>query len=208
MLIGFEGIPGAGKSTQTAKALRWLRYLGYQATASRAFGPKERRAVSALVGGLQIEATSMSMMFIFQALHARHCQITKQALSTNEVVITDCWRHPFLAYHTSFGRMSSIPEDYRKTLDSLAYEDLEPDITFFFQISADRAFARYVKRESKHVHRVLALEDNYALARMAAYYESEAAKNGWVVVPAERTIAEVADYIRVQLERLLKRKVC
>lgn len=127
--LSFEGIDGAGKSTQHAWAVQHLRKQGRTVVATREpggtpLGEKLRELLLAEPMHLETEA-----LLMFAARREHVAQVIDPALARGEWVVCDRFVDASFAYQGG-GRGL----DWRKleVLSDWVLGDLQPDVTFFF----------------------------------------------------------------------------
>jgi len=137
--ISFEGIDGAGKSTQHAWMVQYLRSQGRTVVATREpggtpLGEKLRALLLAEPMHLETEA-----LLMFAARREHVAQVIEPALARGEWVVCDRFVDASFAYQGG-GRGL----DWEK-LDSLAHwvlGDLQPDLTLIFDAPVEIAQKR------------------------------------------------------------------
>lgn len=157
--ISFEGIDGAGKSTQHAWTVEYLRGLGHTVVATREpggtpLGEKLRALLLAEPMHLETEA-----LLMFAARREHVAQVIAPALARGEWVVCDRFVDASFAYQGG-GRGL----DWKK-LEALAQwvlDDLQPDLTLLFDAPVEIA--------QRRLHAATANPDRFE-QEQAAFFE-------------------------------------
>lgn len=141
-LIAFEGIEGAGKSTQirlTAAALR-ARGVGVVQTrepGGTAFGVEARRL---LMHTPESAPTPLAELFLYLADRAQHVsQIIAPALADNQVVLTDRFSASTIAYQ---GYARGLDRETVTRLDAIARQGVAPALTLLLDCPVEVGLTR------------------------------------------------------------------
>jgi dTMP kinase len=144
-LVSFEGLDGAGKTTQMDLLERWLidqnvKYLRTREPGGTDLGVEIRKL---LLHRPELEITPLAEVFLFQADRAQHFA-TKivPALHAGILVVTDRCFDSSIAYQ---GVARGIGMEQIERLSLIATGGLVPDLTFFLDL--DLALARSRKEE-------------------------------------------------------------
>lgn len=147
--LTFEGIDGSGKTTQLELLKADLEeadisYLLLREPGGTSISEQIR---TILLDNNNSEMTSETELLLFAAARSQLVQeIVKPALAQNKIVISDRFYDSTTAYQ-GFGR--GIDVDFILDLNQYATLNLQPDLTFYFDISVDTALARLGKRSNK-----------------------------------------------------------
>ncbi len=144
-LLVFEGVEGAGKSTQAGRLHRDLESAGHDVCLVREPGgtPLGERIRALLLAG-QGEMTPAAEALLFMASRAELVQrVIRPALDRGAVVIADRFFLSTYAYQCG-GR--ELPERTVREANALATGGLVPDLTLLLRISADTGLARAADR--------------------------------------------------------------
>jgi len=141
LFFTFEGIDGCGKSTQARLLNEYLVANGYRTVATREPGgtpiaEKIRELLIDPANGAMVDECELLLYLAARAQHVREKIIP--ALTAGQMVICDRFQDATFAYQ-GFGRGLSM--DFLRTINTFA-AGIEPDCTFIFDISVDRAFER------------------------------------------------------------------
>ena len=142
IFISFEGIDGCGKSTQVKLLLEKLAIEGFITKLVREPGGakicEDIREI--LLDNNNINMSSRSEALLMTASRA---QLTKEeiipALNNDKCVIADRFKDSTLAYQ---GGGRNLDIEFLIKLNDFATNNIDPDITFFLDISAETAHSR------------------------------------------------------------------
>jgi dTMP kinase len=144
-LLVFEGVEGAGKSTQAGRLHRDLESAGHDVCLVREPGgtPLGERIRAILLAG-QGEMTPEAEALLFMASRAELVQrVVRPALDRGAVVIADRFFLSTYAYQCG-GR--ELPELTVREANALATGGLVPDLTLLLRMPADTGLARAAGR--------------------------------------------------------------
>jgi dTMP kinase len=99
MFICFEGIAGAGKTTQVKILEKYLESKEIKIFSSAIYENRRRKLISNFINEIGIKHNKEAVMFLFQALHAAQYEEVLVALKEKKIVIADRWRYSFWTYH-------------------------------------------------------------------------------------------------------------
>ncbi|HDM43309.1 MAG TPA: dTMP kinase [Firmicutes bacterium] len=200
VLITFEGIEGAGKTTQIELLVNWLiehnithRY--FREPGSTALGEKVREL---LLNDNHIDIDPVSELFLY--LSARSALVHKElkpALADGYLVILDRFTDSTIAYQ---GYGLGIDIEMVKQACSLASSGLKPDITFLLDISPEDGLSRlseFDKIESRGLEFLKRVRSGFL--RLA-----EEDKDRIIVIDATQSIETISHII---IDRLSEFKV-
>lgn len=182
MIICLTGIDGCGKGTQKELLKVHLENSGKAVFISKAYGDAEKECFSAFIEYW----TQESILFLFQALHVEQRMKAEKALTRGDIVIADRWDESYLAYHSTHGILSSNP-CLREQLNSIAFGGIIPDVTFFLNVSVDKARERMLSRGMDFFDR---LSNDYH-STMRNEYLSIATDRKWVVIDGTKSPLEI-----------------
>ena len=137
--ISFEGIDGAGKSTQHAWLVDRLRAQGRQVVATREpggtpLGEKLRSLLLAEPMHLETEA-----LLMFAARREHLVQVIEPALARGDWVVCDRFTDSTVAYQ---GGGRGMPLEDIAALERWVHPDLQPDRTYLFDLDPETAARR------------------------------------------------------------------
>ncbi len=139
--VSFEGIDGAGKSTQIARAADHLRARGWSVVVTREPGgtPGAEAIRALLVEGGPERWSAETELLLFTAARRDHVErVVRPAISAGEIVLCDRYVDSTRAYQAA-GRGAS-----EALVDLLHAEliGLDPDLTLVLDLDPDAAAAR------------------------------------------------------------------
>lgn len=137
--ITFEGIDGAGKSTQIAFVAEHLRGQGADVVVTREPGGTAiGEALRELV--LQRPMTARTETLLVFAARAQHIdEVIEPALAAGRWVVCDRFTDATYAYQAG-GR--GLPEAAIEALERWVHPQLQPDLTFLFDVAPEIAAER------------------------------------------------------------------
>ncbi len=140
--ITFEGLDGSGKSTHLRRAVAWLRERGLDVEQTHEPGGTELgEAIRSLfldprwgeIDG-RVEA-----LLVFASRRQHLLETIEPALTAGRCVVCDRFTDSTAAYQ-GYGRGLSLA--WIETLDRLATDERQPDLTLVFDLTAEGARAR------------------------------------------------------------------
>ncbi len=141
MFITFEGIDGCGKTTQLEMAADYLEDNGASVLKLREPGGSEfSEKIRDLLLHYKYELEPESELFLFEAARADLvAKVIKPALNKGKIVLCDRFFDSTTAYQ---GGGRELPLDLITRINDLAAGSLEPDMTFFFDVSLETSKGR------------------------------------------------------------------
>lgn len=141
-LISFEGLDGAGKTTQMDLLERWLivQQIEYVRTREPGGTPLGVEVRALLFQRPELTITPLAEAFLFQADRAQHFA-TKivPALDAGMLVVTDRCFDSSIAYQ---GAARGVGVELVERLSLIATEGLVPDLTFFLDLDPNLVYRR------------------------------------------------------------------
>ncbi len=143
LFITFEGVEGAGKSTQIRLLQQRLSEQGRQVCATREpGGDKVAEGVRALL--LSEEMDARTELLLFLAARAQNvAKVIRPQLDAGAIVLCDRFTDSSLAYQ---GYARGLGRDTVANLNIFATHDLTPHITFLLDLSPEVGLARQQDR--------------------------------------------------------------
>ncbi len=216
MLIAFEGIDGAGKTTLSSAVAAHLRSAGtdvelfHKKTMPDGADPYVREHLAGLAHLLWAGADRQPIHLLgdehwvrlmasyFAAVHET---VVKPASAAGKVVVTDNW------YYKFFSRMSintGYPmESFTRVFDGVG----EPDLVVYLDVSPATAAARKqeftIGEQGGHVRSAEGASSGFVdyQTDVASFYEQLARERGWRwLTPGERSPEELAAIVVGMLE--------
>lgn len=176
--ITFEGIDGAGKSTQIAATVEWVKTRGHEVVQSRepggtVLGEKLRELLLHDVMHLETEA-----LLMFAARREHLAQVIAPALEKGAWVICDRFSDASYAYQSG-GR--GFSENKFAMLESIVHPGLQPDLTFLFDLPPQVAAQRLASGRA-HADRFEREQGAFFERVREAYLRRADASGGRIVV--------------------------
>lgn len=142
--VTFEGIDGAGKSTQIGFVERWLRERGVDTVLTREPGgtPIGEALRELILHRPMHPRTETLLMFAARCEHV--AEVIAPALAAGRWVLCDRFTDATYAYQAG-GR--SVPPADVATLERWVHPSLQPDLTFLFDLDPAVAAARLARAQ-------------------------------------------------------------
>ncbi|HHV54143.1 MAG TPA: dTMP kinase [Firmicutes bacterium] len=202
--ITFEGVDGAGKSTQLELLVRALRRAGYPVIASREPGGSPLgEAVRQLLLDPKYTFGSMTEVLLMAAARAAHVeQVIRPALDRGDFVLVDRYVDSSLAYQ---GVGLGVGIDPVLRINEFAIQRTWPDLTILLDVPVAVAWERIRTRRGEAASdRLEARGSGYQEKVRTGYLELA---RRWperiVVVDARGPVQQVAEQVRVTVHRRL-----
>lgn len=193
VLIVFEGIDGAGKSTQARRLLQRLRVRGYDAVSfrepTRGRWGRRIRKLAKMPGSVSPEEELNLFVRDREENVARNL---KPALAVGKIVVLDRYYFSTIAYQ---GAKGLDPVRIRKMNERIA---VPPDLVFILDIGAGPGLARIHSRKQKD----LLFEKERYLRKVRAIFRGLKGRK-FVHLDASRSRDETAREIWSRVSRLL-----
>lgn len=174
LFLAFEGVEGAGKSTQVKLLLDRLQASGFNAISARepGFTPLGERIRATVLDDVDLEVPAESELFLMLAARAAFVkQLVRPALAEGKVVLSDRFELSTLAYQ---GAGRGLPLDEIVRSNRLATDGLEPDATILLKLSPKEGVERQVSAGKRRDR--LEREDTDFHARVARGYDELATR--------------------------------
>ncbi len=142
MFITFEGIEGAGKTTQIKRIYKFLQNSGYECVMTREPGGtnigKKIRAI--LLDPESKAMDSITELLLYTADRVQHVkEILKPALSSGKLVLCDRYLDATVVYQ-GYGR--GLELQVIDNLHELMIQGLKPDVTILLDLSPEKGLSR------------------------------------------------------------------
>lgn len=198
--ITFEGIDGAGKSTQIAAAVGWIAARGHEVIQSREPGGTplgERLRELLLHESMHLETEALLM---FAARREHLARVIGPALEAGRWVVCDRFSDATYAYQSGGRGLSAVKFE---VLEQWVHPALQPDLTLLFDLPPALAAGRLQAGRAEADRFEREREDFFSRAR-AAYLERAAASAGRIVViDADRTPEAISAHVLAVLSERL-----
>ncbi|NPA58659.1 MAG: dTMP kinase [Aquificae bacterium] len=163
VFIAFEGVEGAGKSTQAEMLYRYFREKNLPAVLTKEPGGTEtgKKIREILLSPTEENFPPVAELFLYEADRSFHVEnVIKPNLKKGNTVITDRYIYSTLAYQ---GYARGLDLELVDSLNRIATAGLEPDITFIIDIPVEEGLKRIkryrerdrIEREEIQFHRRL-----------------------------------------------------
>lgn len=142
MFFSFDGVDGAGKSTQMERFCLWLRQQGHEFVTCRDPGSTQlgERLRSILLEKSSTPISRRSEMLLYMASRAQLVEeVIRPALASEKVVVCDRYLLANTVYQGYAGGLE--PAEIRK-VGEVAVAGLMPDLTFVFDVPIAIALKR------------------------------------------------------------------
>ncbi len=203
LFITFEGGEGSGKSVQARALYRRLSRLATPAVLTHEPGgtPVSRKIGRWLKWAEDTDISPLAELLLFNASRAQLvAEVIKPNLKNGKVVICDRYADSTKAYQ-SYGR--GLDLENVKSINSVATQGLEPDLTVLLDIAVETGLARKNARKQDRFEReALAFHQ-----RVRDGYLKMAASDSrrWLVVDATQSKGKIAEIIWQRVSQLLSR---
>jgi dTMP kinase len=193
MFFSFDGIDGAGKSTQMELFCAWLAERGQSVVTCRDPGstPLGEAVRSLLLDRRDLAIGRRSEAFLYMAARAQLVeQIIRPALDRGETVVSDRYLLANVVYQ---GHAGGLDVDELWRVGQLATGGLEPDLTFVLDITPEAA----AKRIDRPLDRMESQGDDFR-RRLREGFRIEAARrpDKILLIDADRPIEIIQTEIR------------
>lgn len=202
LFISFEGVDGAGKTTQVNLLADHLRALGREAVVTRepggtALGTQIRAML--LTANPDEEISPRTEALLFAADRAQHVsEVIRPALERGAVVITDRYLDSSLAYQSG-GR--ELTADDIRNLSMWATNNLLPARTYLLDIDPRASHTRLEHAED----RMESAGDDFQQRTRTAFLELAAAQpQRFRVIDAQQSVEKIAGLICDDVANLLE----
>jgi dTMP kinase len=149
IFITFEGIEGCGKSTQIEKFADFLGAEGKALLLTREPGGTDigDQIREILLNPANTAMSPTTELLLYAAARAQHVEEKiRPALKNGQIVLSDRYADATSAYQGAARNLSSAT---LKELHQIATGDLIPDITFLFDLPAEKGLGRARDRNTK-----------------------------------------------------------
>jgi dTMP kinase len=197
--ITFEGIDGAGKSTQIGAVAEWLRAQGRVLALTREPGgtPLGERLRELILE--QVMSSSTETLLVFAARCEHLAQLIRPALARGEWVLCDRFTDATYAYQAGGRGLSARAIGQ---LEDWVHSDLQPDLTVLFDLDPAVAARRLAAARAADKFET---ETTAFFERVRAVYLARAAAEPtrFLVVDAGRAPDEVSRELLARLSERL-----
>ena len=193
MFFVFDGVDGAGKSTQLAMLAEWLTERGHQVRTCTDPGSTKLgdRIRELLLGNHDIALGSRAETLLFVTARAQLvAEIIVPALKAGEVVICDRFTMSTVVYQ---GLAEDVDESEIHLMNDFATGGIRPDMTFVFDLPTESA----VERLGQSLDRMESRGPEYLERVRQGFAAAAATMNGPVsVIDATKSIDDIQQELR------------
>lgn len=145
LFITFEGIDGAGKSTQINKLCDYLEKRGIEFVSTREPGGCESsEKIREIILSEKSDLGALGELFLYFAARAEHIrQIIKPALDNGKWVVCDRFCDSTFAYQ---GAGRGLDVEKMKVINSFAAQNIYPNLTVLLDVSVEVSLERRKSR--------------------------------------------------------------
>lgn len=147
----------------------------------------------------------MAELLSFAADRAQHVEyLIKPALAEGKIVISDRYADATYAYQ---GAGRGFPEEKVLQVIDLATGGLKPDLTLFFDISAEEAMSRMIDRDEDHTKKNRMDEETiefYSRVRNAYMKLAEREPDRFCIIDADRPADVISRDVVSEVDRFLQ----
>ena len=145
--ITLEGLDGSGKTTQLKMLVQALKERGANVVSTcEPGGTMLGRRVREVILDEDAQVSPLAELLLFAADRAQHVQtLIRPALAQNKIVVSDRYADATKAYQ---GAGRGFDQDLINKLIKIATDDLQPDLTLFFDLPVEDSLERTTKRHA------------------------------------------------------------
>jgi dTMP kinase len=204
VFITLEGPEGSGKTTQIPRLVDWLRAQGHTVEVTREPGGTDigNQIRDVLHDPVNTAMDATAEILLYSADRAQHvAQRVRPALAAGKIVVSDRYYDSTLAYQ-GYGR--GLDLEMLHTITAFATGGLKPDLTLYLDIAPEEGLQRRQANEEEW-NRLDAETLEFHQRVRAGYMELIAQEpERWVVIDAARSVEEVQEEIKAQVQKRLK----
>lgn len=152
-LISFEGLDGAGKTTQMRLLEQWLqaRNIAFIRTLEPGGTPLGAEIRQLVLNRPDLEIVPLAESFLFQADRAQHfARLVIPALQEGKLVITDRCYDASIVYQ---GYARGVGVELVEHLSMLATQGIQPDLTILLDLDPSQVHTRTATTSRQHSQR-------------------------------------------------------
>jgi dTMP kinase len=211
MFFVFDGVDGAGKTTQIERFVQWLQSQGKSVVAckdpgSTALGEELRKL---LLEKHQIPISMRSEMMMFTTARTQLVEeIVRPALQQGKTVVLDRYILSTVVYQGHAGQLD--PQDVWR-VNHIATAGLMPEVTFIFDLPPELAFQRLQRRTRNQSHDDLDRMESRGIeyfekVRAGFLLEAERWPDRVEVIDANRPIDTIEKELQALATRYMQRR--
>lgn len=199
MFFSFDGLDGAGKTTQINRFVEWLRAAGHDVVSCVDPGSTPLgEAVRAILLGHQIQIARTSEMLLFMAARAQLVDdVIRPALERGQTVVSDRYLLANLCYQ---GHAGGLDVEAIRRIGQVATRGIMPDLVFLLDLPPEKATGRIEGNRDRMESQGAEYEERLRQGFLA---EAARAPDQIVVVDATRDVDAIAADVRAAASRVL-----
>ena len=196
--IVFEGVDGAGKTTQLTQLVKWLEQRGTSVVTCKDPGStklgEELRSI--LLGSVNTPISMRAEMMMFTTARTQLVdEIVRPALAARKTVVLDRYIYSTIVYQ---GHAGDLPTDDIRQVNHIATKGLKPDLTFVIDLPVEVSMQRLGDSLDRMESRGA---EYFKKVRAGFITESERSSAGIELVDGNRS----PDEIQAELQTITKR---
>lgn len=204
MFITFEGMDGAGKTTQINLLCEHLKNKGFEFIVTREPGGTKvcEKIRHIILDNDNVGMNAICEALLYAASRAEHVdKVIKPALKEGKIVICDRYIHSSIAYQ-GYGR--ELGADTIRQINSGAIDGINPDITFFLMLSPESVHNRLEQNEDENDR--IEVEDVEFFARVhKGYIELSDGDDTISLIDAVNSIETIAQTIISAVDNIIEK---
>ena len=199
MVLTFDGIDGAGKSTQLNLFIDWLKESGRTVTTCRDPGTTDLgEAVRAILLGAEYRIDFRAEMLLYMACRAQLVEeVIRPALARGEVIISDRYILANVVYQGSAG---GIAPDEIWQVGEIATESLLPHLTFVLDLPPEVAAERLGDKQDRMEARGI---EYFTKVRNGFIEQANRFPDSHAIIDASQSVEEIQNDIRAAFKAKL-----
>lgn len=204
MFIVFEGVDGAGKTTQLTQLVRWLEQRDISVVTckdpgSTALGEQLR---SILLGSADTPISMRTEMMMFTTARTQLVdEIVRPALTAGKTVVLDRYIYSTIVYQ---GHAGNLPTEDIRQINHIATEGLMPDLMFVIDLPVEVSMQRLGESLDRMESRGA---EYFEKVRAGFIEESKRSPAGIELIDGNRSPEAIQADLRAITERYLKERI-
>ena len=201
--ISFEGPDGSGKTTQIKLFSEYLASRGYGVVLTREPGGTSisEKIRQIILDPANTEMDPLTEAFLYASSRAQHvAQLIKPSVAEGKIVLSDRFMDSSIAYQGYARKLGDVV----KTINEIAVDGCQPDITFFLDIDPKEGLLR--ARARCELDRLEQEDISFHEEVYKGYKElSKIYKDRFVIIDASGSVEEISAEIIQRFEELVER---
>ena len=199
LFITFEGIDGAGKSTQLDYAVNYLRSKEKKVIQTREPGGTP---ISEKVRNMILETDSpldseTEVLLMFAARKEHIARVIRPELDSGSIVVCDRFTDATFAYQ---GGGSGVSSSRIETVEAWVQGDFQPDLTLFFDLPIKIAQRRMGQRKKDRFESEAL--DFHERVRHAYLERAKKSPERIKVIDSSQTKGQIRELVQAELDRV------